>query len=253
MNIRFQFAPVAALLLGFLLLAAVPAKPAHAQTETATVSAPEIVVSGTGEVMVKPDIAYISLGVVSRNKLPSVASNANATQTTAVIKSLKKAGIADADIRTEGYSLVADYDYANNKRTFKGYAVRNTVSVTVREIGKAGKVLDAALLAGANNVGGVSFDIADATKAEEEALQKAVADATRQAKLAAKAAGIENIRLRQLTVGASYEGGGAGYERNYGGFAANLAPTPIQIGRQRVFATVTARYTIIGGTPAITP
>ena len=203
--------------------------------------------------MVKPDIAYISLGVVSPNKLPSVASNANATQTTAVIKSLKKSGIADADIRTENYLLTTDYDYSNNKRVLKGYAVRNTVRVTVREISKTGKVLDAALQAGANSVDSVLFNIVDPTKAEEEALAKAVADATRQAKVAAKAAGIIAIELRQLTVGANYDGIGTMASSSYGGYALDLAPTPIQIGRQKVIATVTARFRIQGGVPGITP
>ena len=207
-------------------------------------SPPEIVVTGTGEIMVKPDIAYLSLGIVSRDKNAAGASTANATRTQAVMDSLKKAGIAEEYLRTEGYNLRADYTYTRDTQVFKGYVVSNAVRVTVRNVANVGKVLDAAVQSGANSVGQVRFDIADASKASDAALQKAIADATRQAKVAAKSANVSRIGLTQVMVGGNTPRSD-GYDNDAGDLSAlslRQRRPVFQAGQQSVAVTVTATF-----------
>ncbi|MBC8141598.1 MAG: SIMPL domain-containing protein [Armatimonadetes bacterium] len=228
---------------------------APAQTGAATAPISQIVVSGTGEIMVPPDIAYITLGVVSKSKTAGGASAANATQTQAVVDAIKRAGVKAEDIRTENYQLSADYAYTRDAQIFKGYVVNNAVRVTVREMANTSKVLDATVQAGANSVARIAFGIADTDKASDEALQKAIADATRQAKVAAKAANVSRIELMQVTVG-----GDAPPDNDYENYSSDLsaqrvgARKPvIQGGQQSVAVTVTARFRLLGNAPTLTP
>ena len=130
----------------------------------------------------------------------------------------------------------------------------NAVRVVVRDIAKAGTVLGAALRAGANTAGGVTFGIADSQKARDAALTKAIADATRQAQVVAKAANISFITLQQLRVGGEYEP-----EAQYYGAAdaqmasASRAGTPLRAGQLTIAASVTARFVARERAPVLTP
>jgi uncharacterized protein len=239
--------------LGFAVL---PISTVFAQ-DNATVStdtAPSLLVTGTGEIMVKPDTAYVSLGVVSHGKEAAVVARQNATKTDAVIKALIKKGIAVADIHSEDYSLNAEYVDKNGTSIFTGYRVSNTVRVIVRKIASAGKTIDTALAAGANNINDIRFGLSDPQKAKDEAHKRAIADATRKAKLAAKAAGLGSIRLIELVSDAPLERGTGYYyaakARMAGGYGRT--PTSIQGGQQAVTATVTIRFGIVETPPAIT-
>lgn len=236
----------AVLLIGTGAIAPVFAMP----QETSVSFQRDIVVTGTGQVSVKPDTVFISLGVTTNGKEAALIGRQNASKTAAVIKAIKSTGIPDADIRTEEYRLEADYADRNDTRVFKGYVVNNVVQVTVRTTAKAERVLDLALKAGANTVGSVSFGIANSQKAQNEALSKAIVDATRQAKLAAKVAGINQIRLVQLQSGGENSG-----EFRMPGYASNNLSnvTSLRGGRQTVTVTVTAHFEIVEMAPILTP
>ncbi|MBC7808464.1 MAG: SIMPL domain-containing protein [Akkermansiaceae bacterium] len=242
---------ICAALTGILLGVA----PSFAAIQNGTSDSPshEIVVTGTGQVMVKPDTVYISLGVTTQGKEAAVVGQQNATKTDAVIKAIKAGGIPDADIRTEEYRLNPTYDYTKDKQVFTGYLVSNTVQIKVRTTATAGKVLDLALKAGANTVNSVTFGIADSQKAQDDALAKAILDATRKAKIAAKTAGVNSIRLLHLRIGeepSAEEDMGAG-ELNR--IANNASSSPLRGGRQSVTVTVTARFVHVEPAPILTP
>ncbi len=218
---------------------------------------PQIVVSGTGEVMVAPDIAYITLGVVSKNKTAGGASAANAVQTKTVVDAIKRAGVKEEDIRTENYQLSADYAYTRNATVFNGYVVNNAMRVTVRELTNTSKVLDATVQAGANSVARIAFGIADTDMANDAALAKAIADATRQAKVAAKAVNVSRIELTQVTVG----GNAAPPDYGYGDYdnaalsesGLRNRKTKLQGGQQSVAVTVSARFRLLDTAPILSP
>ena len=85
-----------------------------------------------------------------------------------------------------------------------GYQVQNEVRVTVREIGKSGALLDQVVSAGANQISGIQFDVADPQAAADEALRKAIADARRKAELMAAAAGVRIVRVLDISGGGGF-------------------------------------------------
>jgi uncharacterized protein YggE len=121
-----------------------------------------ITVTGHGEVMGAPDIAYVSLGIVTRDASARQAANENARIAQAIANAVKGLGVADKDIQTQNYSVQPWYEYPQNAQPrLMGYEVRNSIRVTVRDIKKVGDVIDAGIKAGANDVQGVAFDIAN--------------------------------------------------------------------------------------------
>jgi hypothetical protein len=111
---------------------------------------------------------------------------------------VKALGLPDDAIRTSGYDLQPEFDYANGKQTIRGYLARNSVEVRVDDISRAGDVLDVAVASGATNVSGVRFDLKDRGTPEREALRSAVADARRRADAAASGAGMKVDRVVRI-------------------------------------------------------
>jgi len=237
------------------------ARPAGAQETPAAPPADAsagIVVQGTGEVQVRPDLARLNLGVQNQAKDSTAAAEANAALTAKVVEAIKRAGVAERDIQTAGYSIYPQYESRPRpgaapgqdfEQVLVGYQVSNTVRVTVRKIGDTGRVLDAAVKAGANVAQGIAFDldVPTATRAREEALRLAVADALRKAKVIAEAAGIGPIRLVAVV-----ENGAGGVRPVYESlgrvaFAKADQATPVQPGENTVTASVTVRYRFAGG------
>jgi len=165
-------------------------KTANAQTTNPSKS--EIVVSGIGRVYVAPDTAVASIGVdITAPTLDEATKQANDAMT-AVIAAIKAQGVDAKDIQTSGYSVYPITNSPKEGETAKitGYRVTNVVTVKVRNIANVGKVLDAALAAGANSVNSVYFTVEDATKAENDARTAAVKDAMAKAQTLASAAGV---------------------------------------------------------------
>jgi uncharacterized protein YggE len=223
-----------------------------------------ILVQGTGEVRVKPDIARISVGVQTEAVDPTEAARQNAERTDRVIRALRAAGIAERDIQTQNYAIYPRYDNrprptegggggTSYEQVLVGYQVSNTVSVTVRKIDNAGKALDAAVKAGANVAGGISFDVDDPSPAKDEALRKAVADALRKARVVADAAKAGAVRLVAVVEGSvnvprPFLDVGAGMKA----MSAEAVSTPISPGEQAITAVVTVRFAFVNP-PAAAP
>lgn len=240
----------------FLLLGgAAVGRACTAQEKETMGMASGITVQGIGEVMVKPDIARLQLGVQTQAKEAAQAASDNAERTSALIRAVRAAGVAEKDIQTSGYGISPQYDYSQQKPgappVLVNYQVNNTVRVIVRKIGDASKVLDAAIKAGANVAGGIAFDLDDPTAARAEALRKAVSDAALKAKVIAAAANLGEIVLQSVT-----EGGGFSSPRpmmEMGAMrsmaVADAAQTPVAPGEQTIRATVTVRYRINASPP----
>jgi uncharacterized protein YggE len=217
--------------------------PAAAQAE---VKPADILVNGIGEVTVTPNTVYISLGVSTRGGEAAETSRRNAEKTSAVLKAIAAHDIPDDDVRTDDYRLEGVEDSKNGALFIKGYEVSNTIRITVRTVAKAGAVLDSALKAGANTVGGVSFSLADPQKAEDDALVKAIEDATRKAKIAAKAASFGAIRLQQIRLGGAYD-----TEYSLPGYASSR--TALKSGRQTIKVVLSAQFVAVERAPVIIP
>jgi uncharacterized protein YggE len=155
-------------------------------------TAKTINVTGNGEINATPDIAYVSLGVITEKNAVSEAQNENSNTMNKIIDGVKKQGIQSEDIKTINYSISPKYNYDNKtgNNTLVGYTVLNTLSVTVKDITKVGTIIDSAVANGANNSNGVSFGVSDYQKYYNMALKNAISNAAATAQVIASSIGV---------------------------------------------------------------
>lgn len=196
-----------------------------------------ITVTGIGTVNAVPDEATFSLGVQSEGSTAREALAANSERMRRVIAALKAAGVAKEDIQTQDVSISPSYE---DEGRVSGYTARNSVSARIRDLAKAGAVLDAATNAGANEIYGPMLDRSDREELQAKALRSAVEDARSKAEALADAAGVSLGDVTAIREG--FAGGPEPY------FATTLAKTdasaPIEPGKQDIQATVTVTFGI---------
>lgn len=194
--------PAATLLIA---AAALPFGAAMAQAVPAVVpmTGPVVSLSVTESVDSAPDMATVGTGVQTRAPTAREAMAANAAAMEKLIAAILKAGIARQDIQTSGINLSPQYDYSNQADgqgpRFIGYEASNQLSVKIRRIDKAGDVIDAMVQAGATNINGPSFGIADDTALLRQAREKAIKTAQERATFYAQAAGYRSVRLLSIS------------------------------------------------------
>ncbi|RDZ29747.1 DUF541 domain-containing protein [Lysobacter silvisoli] len=182
---------------------------ATAQTSPAYVATDGTLLSVSAQAEVKrvPDIATVSTGVVTQATDANAAMRANADQMAKVVAAIKAAGIAERDIQTSGINLNPQYRYAENQPPqITGYQASNNVNVVIRDIAKVGKILDALVATGANQINGPTFDIDEKIKevAYDEARQAAVAKAQARAEMYAKTLGLKVRRIVSVSEGGRF-------------------------------------------------
>lgn len=154
-----------------------------------------ISVSGMGEVTGTPDTVEVGLGVSVLGETVDQAATTAAEKAQALIDALTSNGVAEEDITTTDYSIYPEYDYSSNEQRLIGYRVSNTVKAKIRDLDSTGAVLDAATVAGGDDVvvNGLSFSIEDndelVAAAREAAWNDAMAKATQLAELSGQTLG----------------------------------------------------------------
>jgi hypothetical protein len=148
-------------------------------------------VSGSGQVTLVPDIARINIGVNSKADLVTTAVNKNNKQAQAITDALLKKGVDAKDIQTANFNVypMNSYDNMGNVTGIE-YSVDNTLYITVRDLKALSEILDAAIVAGANQIYGISFDIEDRAAAQVQARDLALKDAEAKANDIAKTVGV---------------------------------------------------------------
>ena len=179
-----------------------------------------ISVSGHGEIFAAPDIATFSYSIVS-DKATVAAVQADATaKANAVTDYLKQAGVEDKDIQTSGYSVYPQYEYQQavcptpapavyngssgsasavycppGKQVLKGYEARQTTTVKVRDLTKAGDLLAGVGSKGATEVSSLQFTFNDPQAPQNEARAAAISDAKAKAETLASQLGVSLVRV----------------------------------------------------------
>jgi uncharacterized protein YggE len=150
---------------------------------------------------VAPDYAQIRSGVTTRAKTVKEATDANSKLMAAVTAALLESGIAQKDIQTSRFSIQPVYapQEPRTEPKLAGYSVSNQVSVTIRQIGKVGEILDRLVTAGATDAGNIAFLVSDPSKALDQAREAAIADARRKAEVYARASGLRLGRVEWIT------------------------------------------------------
>lgn len=158
-----------------------------------------VVVSGDSTVRSRPDTALITVAVVTQGQTALAAQAENARKSEAVVRAVKAAAGAGAEVETSGYSLQPQYTYKQNEQPIiQGYQARNGVNVTMNDLTKVGAVIDAATAAGANNVDNLSFTLRRDRPARDQALAEATRAALSKAQVIAQALGGRVTRIIEV-------------------------------------------------------
>ena len=162
-----------------------------AWSAAAQVARPETVtVSGSGKSTSVPDRVAFSVGVQTVADSVEAAVNQNNERVARVIAILEAAGALEQEIQTSRFSISPQHDHRQGAPPrIVGYQVSNTITVRTPRVGEAGRLLQAAIRAGANTASSLHYDLSAPGKAKEEAMRAAVADARAQAAVLAQAAG----------------------------------------------------------------
>lgn len=203
-------------------------------------------------VSVAPDIATIGAGVSTEAATATEALRQNSTEMTKVIARMKALGIAEKDIQTIGINLNAQYDYdqGSRRQMFRGYQVSNGVSVILRQIDKAGAVLDALVAAGVTDLSGPSFSIDNVEPAKDAARKRAIERA--QARASGYAAMLGYDRAEVLAISESIEGREVMPEMAKMRMATDMVASavPVEPGMVSTGVSITIKYELVkGGVP----
>lgn len=217
---------------------AIAAVPAAASAETPIIAdATLLEVSATGRVTRTPDLATIRAGVVTQAATAAAAAGENAARMAKVVAALKAAGIADRDLSTSNLSLSPQYRYVENRPpVVTGYQASNTVSVRFRDIARSGRVLDALVAEGANQIDGPALSLDKPDEALDAARTDAIARARARAELYARAAGLRVERIASISESGENPGG----------------PPPPVLYRARAMAADTAETQVLPGETDVT-
>jgi len=232
-----------------VLLATVLVPTARAQT--APPPAPSVIVtSGHAESTVAPDRATIFIAIQTTGATAAAAGADNAHRTRATLDTLRALGLSKDQSSTSGYSLQPQYSYDKGTQKVIGYESRNTIKVETRKLDEVGRLIDAALAAGANSIANLEFSASSVDDARRDAIARATAQAKGDAEAIARAAGVSVGLPLELTI-----------ENNDGQLrpvvyfsrksvsAADAAPTPVDAGPLTISVTVQTRWQIFPGTP----
>lgn len=199
---------------------------------------------GEGRVRVEPDLAVVRLGVEARAERLDDATAEVARRMQAVLGRLAALGVDAARVRTVQYAIepmtILPRGAADETARIAGYRVTNVVQLEVADVRGVGRVVDAAVAAGANTVPALTLTLADPERARAEARARAVAAASAKARQMATTAGVELGELVELR-----EAGPVPERFDVRTMAVSATgPGPVAPGQLDVTVTVEARYRI---------
>jgi uncharacterized protein YggE len=207
----------------------------HAQVATPgagdTRRVTRVIVGGDSIVQAQPDTAILTVAVVTQAGRALDAQQENATKTEAVVRALKAAAGADAEVKTSGYSLQPQRMYREGQPpTITGYEARNSVTVTISDLKRVGTVIDASAQAGANDVAGIAFTLRQDRPARDQALKEATREAMSKAQVIAQALGGRVVRIVEVQEEGFQRPPQPMYQMEAYTTKRDMASTPIEIG-----------------------
>jgi uncharacterized protein len=206
-----------------------------------------VTVSGDSIIQAQPDTAIVTVSVVTQSKRAIDAQQENAAKSDAVVRALKAAAGAGAEVKTSGYSLQPQRVYKENQPpTITGYEARNSVTVTLSDLTKVGAVIDATAQAGANDIAGIAFTLRADRPARNEALSQATQEAVGKARVIAQALGGRVVRIVEVQEEGTIRPPVPVYDKVQMSRMA-AAETPIEVGSLEITSRVQLIAEIEGG------
>lgn len=245
---------------GFILCSLLATTPAIAQQADRPPPAREqregmLIVAGEGQVQADPDFAIVRLGASVQAEEASEAQRQVNEIMQRSIEAVKNLGVDEQRIRTTDLSLYPVYDdrqprdgEAQDEPRVVGYRASNVIAVELEDLKKIGEVIDVVIEAGANQLQGVEFQLRDDAIAKRDALRQAVESARMKARILAEAAGVSIGGIVELREGGTDVRPPEPMYR--GGYAMEVASTPVQPGQLTVNASVTIVYRLAPGDAA---
>jgi uncharacterized protein len=248
MAIFKRFGIAAGIIVGLVLsaglLAAIGGGDELVRTNQAAADSPtaqhSITVSGDGSVLATPDTAHVTLGVQVQNAELAAAQSQATDKMNAVLAALKQSGISDKDIKTVSYAIYPNQDPSKGTGEVTGYTVTNLVEVKITQLDKVGTIIDAAVSAGANNVGGIQFSVENIDALIQQARQQAMDDAHKKAAQLAQLGGVTLGAPISISEGTTNPPQPFSDMRSVP--AAAAGSVPIQSGQNEVRVSVTVSY-----------
>ena len=231
------------ILASMLIFAIGAATVLQAQTTTQTASdarrATRITVGGDAIVQAQPDTAILTISVVTQARRAIDAQQENATRSDAVVRTLKAAAGAGAEVKTSGYSVQPQRVYRENQPpTITGYEARNSVTVTMTDLAKLANVIDASSQAGANDIAGVAFTLRRDQPARDQAMKEATREAMSKAQVIAEALGKRVVRVVEVQEEGFQRPPQPVYQAEAFMVKRDSAATPIEVGSLDVSSRV---------------
>ena len=245
----------------FLLVLTLSSIKSYALIGTGVPASNTINVSGEGDVFAIPDTATFTVTVDESAADVQTAQTSATKKANDIITYLKQQGIADTDVQTTDYSVNPKYDYQQSscpassggavvycppgKQVLDGYEVSQTLTVKVRDTQKAGTILAGVGSLGASNVSGLSFTVADQNLIEQQARDKAIADARQKADELAKSLGVHIVRVVGFNENNNYPVYFAKASAGVAMDSAAAAPAPqLPVGQNKITSDVSVTYEI---------
>lgn len=163
-----------------------------------------ITVSAEGEAFGKPDVAIIRISVKTENETVDKALEENNRKANSVINFLKEETIEEKDIKTVSFNIYPRYDYDEERnRSLRGYEVFQSLEVKIRDIAKAGSIVEGATEAGANQIGGLVFSIENEEELKAQAREEAIRKAKEKAEEITSRLGVKIERILSFSESSS--------------------------------------------------
>ncbi len=202
-------------------------------------------VMGEGSVAVKPDMAYVTVGINSTGETVKQAQTEVNQVTARINEALGKIGIdTEKDVKTINYSINPNYDWNNGSQKIKSYGASSNLKIKVKDIELVNQVIDVSTANGANTVGGVVFDVEDKDKLEDQARQEAVDQAKTKAENVARVAGFGLGRIIGYSESLGAPVSPMAYRLNAMEAKDELGSTELQTGTSEIKMTVNINYEI---------
>lgn len=217
-----------------------------------------ISVSGEGKTTVIPDIATVSFSVITDAAVVSDAQENATKKMNAAIAAVRSFGVEEKDIKTTGYNISPRYEYSKvivpctqwgcppGKQVLTGYEVSQNVSIKIRKIADAGKILSKLGETGVSDISGLTFSVDKEDAAKDDARGKAITDAKTKAEILAKQLGVSLVRIVNFSESGNYP---IYYAKTMAadglGGSPQSAPIPdIPAGENTITSNVTITYEI---------
>lgn len=233
---------------GILVLAGCTGSAKEGTTVVNAATEHVITVTTSSDVKVVPDKAKVSVSATNQAYEAAECQEANARMANALVDALVAAGVAEKDIQTTNVNMYPTRDYSGiGTPTITGYEMTTSLSVSGLDIDSIGPVLQAAVAAGATDVGGIQYYSSTYDEAYADALRAAIAAAGEKAQVIATASKVSIGAIVNVTEG--YQNTAYRYESGsnylYGAGAMDVEASKAMPGEIEIGAQVTVSFAIV--------